>query len=94
MADAAAKSTISIEEVASLLEMSRKSVLRAIDVGDLPQPIRVGSKKFWLRCDFFTWLRNQPESRADQERTEAVVVGIRPSIKAGPKRSRKVIHKL
>jgi len=45
-------------DVAEYLGVSTRTVRNLIKRGELPQPIRIGRKQFWLRDKFAHWLHD------------------------------------
>lgn len=50
---------ISLEQLASLLNMSEDSVMEAVKRGELPYPITIGRKRFWHPVDLDDFLRKR-----------------------------------
>lgn len=48
---------LSTEQVAELLAVSEKTVIRYARSGKLPQPIRLGKFNRWRRADLEAWMR-------------------------------------
>ena len=45
-------------DVAQYLGVSTRTVRNLIMRGELPVPIRIGRKQFWLKCKFMRWLED------------------------------------
>ena len=45
-------------DVAKYLGISTKTVRTLIQLGELPRPIRIGRKQFWLKDKFTRWLHD------------------------------------
>jgi excisionase family DNA binding protein len=51
-------------DVAKYLGVSTRTVRSLIQRGELPVPIRIGRKQFWLKGQFMRWLEEGVSPRA------------------------------
>jgi predicted DNA-binding transcriptional regulator AlpA len=77
---------INQHDVAQYLGVSTKTVRALIQRGELPPPIRIGRKQFWLKDKFTRWLCDggiaSDEIRSARSAAEAVVCRGRPRLPA------------
>jgi excisionase family DNA binding protein len=50
---------LDVAAVARLLGVSKRSVLRRVDEGELPRPILIGRLARWRRSDIVAWLEHK-----------------------------------
>jgi excisionase family DNA binding protein len=73
-------------ELAEFLGVSTRTVRTLIKRGELPPPIRIGRKQFWLEDKFMRWLHDggtaSDPMRPDQDRTNVFARRGRPRLPA------------
>ncbi len=47
---------ISIQDVATLLDCSRRHIYRLVDTRRIPQPVKLGAMLRWVKADFEQWI--------------------------------------
>jgi excisionase family DNA binding protein len=47
---------VGLAQVAEMLGVSRRHVLRLRDAGDMPRPIKLGSRTLWRRSELLAWI--------------------------------------
>ncbi|QDU55917.1 helix-turn-helix transcriptional regulator [Aeoliella mucimassa] len=53
--------TITVKQLAELLQVKRNTIYRWLEIGELPQPFRVGRSVRWLDTTIATWLAERQE---------------------------------
>lgn len=56
---------INSDQLAEMLGISRKSLYHALDVGQLPSPIKIGNRLRWRIEDIEAWLDDLAVSEAE-----------------------------
>jgi predicted DNA-binding transcriptional regulator AlpA len=54
---------MTIGEVCAYVRTGESKIRDLIQLGDFPEPIRIGSRVFWLRKDIESWLHFRPTSK-------------------------------
>jgi excisionase family DNA binding protein len=58
-----------IEQVAAMLAVSRRTVYRMLDAGQLPEPIRFGKRMLrWLSSQITEWIAKGCPARSSSKR--------------------------
>jgi predicted DNA-binding transcriptional regulator AlpA len=52
--------TITADHIAVMLGCSPRTVLRMVEAGEVPQPIRIGSRKRWRLGTVLAFIRSPP----------------------------------
>lgn len=61
-------------EVAKYLGVSTRTIRALIRRSELPPPIRIGRRQFWLKDNFTSWLRDGAASKASLRHTSKFMV--------------------
>ena len=57
-----------IDEVTTLVRLSRPSVYRLMAAGDFPRPVQIGSRAVrWRRADVEAWVEQRPVAGGNAE---------------------------